>query len=138
MTSDSGPFFFAAPSKAFLCPLGPHVIASPHISISCGHTFCKACVLQSEEKAKQTGAALTCPADGLALSSSSLIPNIALSLQLSELPVACKHGIQAGTPSDSSVARVFNATGDVVGVHDPKGCPEHLKVGASLACELLD
>ena len=102
--------FTEKPSASLCCPVCNRVFGDPVISVKCGHTFCKQCIIQlAEENGK-------CPLDNVLCEGSNLVPNRALMAQIDDLFIHCRHGIKS---SDNG------CTWEV----DSEGCPEIIKYG---------
>lgn len=102
--------FTEKPSASLCCPVCKRVFGDPVISVKCGHTFCKQCIiLLAEENGK-------CPLDNVLCEGSNLVPNRALMAQIDDLSIHCCHGIRS---SD------HGSTWEV----DSEGCPEIIKYG---------
>ena len=102
--------FTEKPSTSLCCPVCKSVFGEPVISVKCGHTFCKQCIIKLANENRN------CPIDNILCDSSSLVPNKALEAQIDDLSIHCCHGIKS---SDSG------KTWEV----DTEGCPEILKYG---------
>jgi len=102
--------FIEKPSSSLCCPVCKSVFCEPVISVKCGHTFCKQCIIKL---ANDNG---NCPIDNVLCDSSSLVPNKALEAQIDDLSIYCCHGVKS------------NDSGKTWEV-DTEGCPEMLKYG---------
>lgn len=98
--------FLDPPNSMLFCPLCKKVFNDPVIT-TCGHTFCRRCVLQSKYSC--------CPIDKVALS--VCVANLAVSEQVGELHVRCRYGVK------------FAADARTVEV-DPTKCPTTVKLSA--------
>lgn len=108
--------FVESPSKKLHCPLCHRIFCDPVIT-TCGHTFCKRCV---DRNGSSAFADEVCPIDGKP--SKFIVANIALSEQIGELVVHCKHGCRLGPDGRTRVV-------------DDTGCPVTLKYSERQAHE---
>jgi len=133
-------------SSSLICPVHRGVLAEPLLVIVCGHTFCRKCIEVSAILSPPTGPSsrLTpfpffsylclllcksgilpnsspkCPVDNKVMSEKDTVPNLALSDQISDLPILCRFG-----------CKTFN--GQLV--PDQEGCQEVVKFGQREAHE---
>ncbi|XP_065899711.1 E3 ubiquitin-protein ligase TRAF7-like [Dysidea avara] len=92
-------------SPKLYCPLCKKVFSDPHIT-TCGHTFCRSCVISSKHG--------FCPLDNTQLS--LVVANIAVADQVGELSIHCCYGCRP-KPDNSGVYEV-----------NPSGCPVIIKL----------
>lgn len=131
--------FVEEPSSKLYCILCQRVFKDPVIT-SCGHTFCRSCVLsRSSEK---------CPVDDNKLS--IVVVNLAVSEQIGELYIHCKYGCKLSSTGSLTDYEV-NLSGCPVTVklsnrHDherncqyaPTQCPNSLHCPTLLKMDLED
>ncbi|CAL1526297.1 unnamed protein product [Lymnaea stagnalis] len=96
--------FVDSPNRKLFCRLCERVFKDPVI-VSCGHTYCKACV-----QSRSDG---TCPVDEEKLV--VIVANIAVSEQIGELMIHCKYGCYYDEKLKSYVA-------------DPTRCPVKIRM----------
>ncbi|XP_072013775.1 E3 ubiquitin-protein ligase TRAF7-like isoform X3 [Amphiura filiformis] len=101
--------FVEEPSSHLFCPCCKNLLDDPVISVTCGHTFCKCCLTDGHGKV----VLLHCPVDNKGLNDTEVVPNRAISSQIGDLVVYCRHGIQR-----------LNSREDVV--EDDSGCPQQI------------
>ncbi|XP_003383841.1 PREDICTED: E3 ubiquitin-protein ligase TRAF7-like [Amphimedon queenslandica] len=104
------PTKFLEEPPALICPICRRVFTAPVISVQCGHTFCRPCIDPKE-------GSNSCPLDGIACESSSLVVNKAVIGQIDDLSIYCCYGI-------------VSRDGGLSYERDPAGCPEVLKLGS--------
>eukprot|EP00039_Didymoeca_costata_P029354 m.24312 g.24312 ORF g.24312 m.24312 type:complete len:699 (-) comp7595_c0_seq1:214-2310(-) len=132
---------FASPvPKNVKCPLCTNLFIEPVIA-KCGHTFCKSCLLQ-RPPAK-------CPSHGttLSLHPQSIIPNITVIEQISELSIHCRYGVKRGDDNlckpmiDEEGCKAIIPLGDRL-EHEkdcefqPVRCPNSVKCGPLIKRDL--
>ncbi|ELU10500.1 hypothetical protein CAPTEDRAFT_116521 [Capitella teleta] len=96
--------FTEPPNRKLYCLLCNKVFTEPVI-VSCGHSFCRRCVLDRINE--------PCPVDRMNLS--VVVANIAVAEQIGELFIHCMHGLRLG--NDDSTHEV-----------DPDGCPVTIRM----------
>nr|XP_006816455.1 PREDICTED: E3 ubiquitin-protein ligase TRAF7-like [Saccoglossus kowalevskii] len=111
--ADDGTVFVLPPSSHLLCPICQKLFTDPVISVNCGHTFCRACILnrESEESTR------SCPLDERNYEDKDLVVNRAIVGQIEDLQVYCCHGLMRSESQD-----LF--------VRDESGCPESITFGS--------
>ncbi|KYR02343.1 hypothetical protein DLAC_01173 [Tieghemostelium lacteum] len=110
--------YVSPPSSSLLCPLHNGLFNQPLIA-KCGHTFCKYCLhkQQSNNTDRNKQSQFECPFDKTLLSmDADFFPNLALSTQINDLMIYCKHGIKR------------NHTGEWV--QDEQGCQMKIRLGS--------
>ncbi|XP_065836502.1 E3 ubiquitin-protein ligase TRAF7-like isoform X2 [Oscarella lobularis] len=98
--------FVDPPSQSLACPICRQIFTEPVISVQCGHTFCRRCVVSSSR----------CPVDEIAHKPVDLVVNRAIQSQIEELAIYCRYGLKR-SESDSNF------------VVDDEGCCETVRFG---------
>jgi len=104
--------FVNKPSNALHCNLCNKIFHDPVISMNCGHTFCRQCIADSFMTLNHA----ICPVDQKHIDVNCLVPNHAVTGQLEDLLIFCRHGLRR---VDSDEDFQF----------DDAGCKEHITLG---------
>ncbi|XP_071817690.1 E3 ubiquitin-protein ligase TRAF7-like isoform X1 [Apostichopus japonicus] len=117
------PLFVEAPSSHLYCPTCSDILSDPVISVACGHTFCRACLCNSDGTVKVTN----CPVDQTFIQNGTTVDNRAILSQIQDLRIYCRNGMKR-----------LNSRNDTVVVQN--GCPEVLSIAsaATHVCQFDD
>eukprot|EP00050_Salpingoeca_kvevrii_P010771 m.10239 g.10239 ORF g.10239 m.10239 type:complete len:648 (+) comp3070_c0_seq1:207-2150(+) len=118
--------FVLPPSASLLCGLCQRLFCDPHISVTCGHTYCRQCVVSET----------ACPLDARPMGPDKLIPNLAVSGQIDDLVIFCRFAVfRPAVPSSDlgqfSLPHGRGLRGEDVGICDSEaGCTEQITIGS--------
>lgn len=114
---EESPVIFVNPlASSLICPIHKDIMSDPVVSIVCGHSFCRDCII------KHLGPDPCCPLDQKPIQSpGQLVPNIALSDHINDQLVYCRYALKKKNGR---------------WVLDRQGCPEQLKLGSRSQHEL--
>jgi E3 ubiquitin-protein ligase TRAF7 len=110
MSASSKPTKFVEEPHALLCPVCGRVFSEPVISIKCGHTFCRGCIVGMVKDGGR------CPVDKQECDSGQLVLNRAVMGQIDDLKIYCCHGLRS-------------RNGGKTWETDPDGCKEVINLG---------
>lgn len=108
-TSNLPTKFVNQPSHSLFCPSCEKLLLDPVISIRCGHTFCRKCLVNARTIPD-------CPIDKKSIDINSVVPNKAVEGQLEDLLIFCRHSLCRADSDDE-----FQV--------DDDGCKEHITLG---------